>query len=115
MRRVQIRRGVFETNSSSTHSMVVMDHDDFTKWFHGDLYWNPEANIFHSPEEAVELRKQYKENSRWPVDEFGRYDHCPITYFEWVGDQGDYLEDFSETHTTKSGDVVKIFGYYGHD
>ena len=114
MKKVQIRRGVFETNSSSTHTMVIMDHDDFTKWFHGDMYWNPETGVFSTPEEAAELRKTYSEKYKY-FDGFGRYDDVPITYHEWVGDQGDYLDSFSETHTTKSGDIVKIFGYYGHD
>lgn len=115
MKKVQIRRGVFETNSSSTHTMVVMDHDDFTKWFHGDVYWNPDTNKFYSPEEATELRKEYSSKSKWFDGSYSRYDDCPITYHEWVGDQNDYLDSFSETHTTKSGDIVKIFGYYGHD
>lgn len=110
----QIRRGVFETNSSSTHTMVIMDHDDFTKWFHGDVYWNPKSGVFSTPEEAAELRKIYSETYKY-FDGFGRYDNAPITYYEWVGDQEDYLESYDETHTTKSGDVVKIFGYYGRD
>lgn len=29
---IQIRAGVFETNSSSTHSLCIMTQDDFNKW-----------------------------------------------------------------------------------
>ena len=32
----QIRKGVFETNSSSTHSLVMCLKSDYDKWEHGD-------------------------------------------------------------------------------
>ena len=34
----QIRRGVFETNSSSTHSITLMMKKDYDRWQKGDLY-----------------------------------------------------------------------------
>lgn len=39
---IQIRAGVFETNSSSTHSLCIMPKDDFYKWVsghNGDYYF----------------------------------------------------------------------------
>ena len=35
--KTQIRRGIFETNSSSEHSLTVMDRDMFTKWKNGEV------------------------------------------------------------------------------
>ena len=32
-----IRLGVLETNSSSTHTMVIMSEEDFEKWRNGDI------------------------------------------------------------------------------
>lgn len=32
---LNIRRNTFETNSSSTHSMVIAMKDDFDKWVNG--------------------------------------------------------------------------------
>lgn len=37
---VNIRLNMFETNSSSTHSLVVCDDDTWTKFLNGDLYIN---------------------------------------------------------------------------
>lgn len=34
----QIRKGTFETNSSSTHSIVVMNRDNYLKWKKGELF-----------------------------------------------------------------------------
>lgn len=33
---IQIRAGVFETNSSSTHSLCIMPKDDYNKWLLGN-------------------------------------------------------------------------------
>jgi hypothetical protein len=33
----QIRTGVFETNSSSEHSLAVVAHDDYERWKKGEL------------------------------------------------------------------------------
>ena len=34
----QIRRGVFETNSSSTHSLTMCSRDTYSKWERGEVY-----------------------------------------------------------------------------
>lgn len=38
---IQIRAGVFETNSSSTHSLCIMPKDDYNKWVssEGEYYF----------------------------------------------------------------------------
>ena len=36
----QIRRNVFETNSSSVHSMTICMKSDFDKWVSGEVYLN---------------------------------------------------------------------------
>lgn len=33
----QIRKGVFETNSSSTHSLVMATATEFDRWIKGDV------------------------------------------------------------------------------
>lgn len=35
----QVRQGVFETNSSSTHTLTICSKDDFDKWKHGEVFW----------------------------------------------------------------------------
>lgn len=35
-----IRRGLFETNSSSVHSIVMCNSDEYNKWRNGDVYYD---------------------------------------------------------------------------
>lgn len=43
---LQIRHSVFETNSSSVHSMIVCSADDYDAWVAGDVL----LNIYHDDE-----------------------------------------------------------------
>ena len=36
---IQIRKNVFETNSSSTHSLVMAVKSEFDKWEAGEYYY----------------------------------------------------------------------------
>lgn len=36
----QIRKNVFETNSSSTHCIAICTEDDYEKWKNGELFYN---------------------------------------------------------------------------
>jgi len=93
--KIQIRRGVFETNSSSVHSLTICSKEDYEKWESGELLYSRWNDCFV---EATEENKEDKEN---------------YTY-EKYEDDIEY-ETFYDTHTTKSGEVVIAFGYYGHD
>lgn len=46
----QIRQGVFETNSSSEHSLAIVSNDDFERWKKGELA----AKCIGDPKEAFE-------------------------------------------------------------
>lgn len=90
-----IRRSVFETNSSSTHSITMCLKEDYDKWKNGELLFDGWTNTFiKSPEEA-----KYKDEV--------------VTYDEYWDDE--YLETFENTYTTKSGEVIIAFGKYGYD
>ena len=52
----QIRIGVFETNSSSTHSLTMCSRDDYEKWEKGEILLNENWHIekqFVTKEEAA--------------------------------------------------------------
>lgn len=94
MKRV-IRRGVFETNSSSTHSITMVSKEEYDKWKNGELlYDNWHDKLVEKTEENCE------------DEDFKAYDE----YFE-----NEYLETFEDKYTTKSGDVIVAFGKYGTD
>lgn len=46
-----VRYGVFETNSSSTHSLTICSGEEYSKWENGELYWNYWGNFVEMPEE----------------------------------------------------------------
>lgn len=35
----KIRKGLFETNSSSTHSLTMCSEEDYDKWENGELFF----------------------------------------------------------------------------
>ena len=65
----QIRRGVFETNSSSTHSLTMCLKSDYDRWNRGEVLlftgsgWcypddnAPQKNHFYTKEQAIEFEK----------------------------------------------------------
>ena len=115
---LQIRQNIFETNSSSVHCMTICDNEDFEKWKNGELLYNKEKDEFCTREEAIKEVLEYyekfpyhnviptKEEINDMLDEFDF-----LTYEEFGGD----MDYFEEEYTTKSGDTVTIFGYYGYD
>lgn len=90
--KVQIRRSVFETNSSSTHSLTICTEEEFKKFKEGKLFLNYD-------DELVEDNK-------------GESDGC-ITYEEFFEDYN--LENFTQKFTSPSGDKMVAFGRYGYD
>lgn len=115
-----IRRGVFETNSSSTHSITLCSKEDYGKWVKGDVFldrdWRSKKD-FISKEEAIQKLKDskyYKDldyNDEDAVNEALREEelYTSENYFD------DDLESFESTYTTKSGETVVAFGKYGYD
>lgn len=125
----QIRHGVFETNSSSTHSITMCMKSDYDAWEHGELYWNRWGGNFVTKEfvekEIEELRElfrrdypdyiqgdeEWEEKFRWFVnDDKQYYTHKEFYDYEFI----DY-ETFADTFKTPSGEEIVSFGYYGND
>lgn len=121
-----IRRGVFETNSSSVHSLTMCSNEEYSKWESEEyLYWKEEG-VFDTKENIInELKNKrcswgnkelYYLDTDWN-DEDSVYDVFNdegIQTMEEYFDNGDY-ETFNNTYTTPNGEVVHAFGYYGHD
>ena len=120
----QIRFGVFETNSSSTHSLTMMMKSDYERWENENLYlfngytygWDfnkPVTNALYTREEAIEFVK----NSRYydPVDEISDEYLKEFNFISWDDEGNEYLESFYEEFTTPSGETIVAFGEYGND
>jgi hypothetical protein len=121
---IKVRQQVFETNSSSTHSITMCMEDSFLKWKNGEVVFNryteeflPLEAVFeqiekeHGPD-SVESLKANKD-SDWDafVEELAEWDWYTFRSFR----SELCYEHFSDSYTTPSGDKVYAFGYYGSD
>lgn len=134
----QIRRGVFETNSSSVHSLTICDSETFKRWKDGELLFDKWTEKFINPipelsdfqkEDAKEyyveeMKTYWKEWNELSSEEKEKWYHQYAlehdlisedakTYDDYFDD--DYFETYEKEYTTKSGDHIVCFGYYGHD
>ena len=120
----QIRRGVFETNSSSTHSLTMMMKSDYERWekeglylFNGYTYgWEfskPIKNALYTREEAIAFVKNSKYYSA--DDEINDEYLRDMDFISFDDEGNEYLEDFYEEFTTPSGETIVAFGEYGYD
>ena len=116
-----IRRGVFETNSSSTHSITMCSQEEYDKFNKGELLIVNEDS-FITKEEAIEnLKKDTWFNKYHPNFDFTNEDELADiladndykTSDQYFDDER--LEDFHDTYVTKSGETVVAFGKYGMD
>lgn len=96
----QIRRGLFETNSSSTHSLTMCDKETYERWKKGELLFDTEM-------------EKFVKNDGQPVD-CKESEYCTYGgYDEYVENM--WFESFEQKYTTPRGENVVAFGYYGHD
>ena len=92
----QIRRSVFETNSSSTHVLTIATKKQFEAWKKNELYldgWNNKFIVVNK-----ETQQQHIED----------YDYIETYEEYWSGN----YENFKQSFRTPSGDDMVAFGYY---
>lgn len=141
----QIRLGVFETNSSSVHSITMVEKSNYEKWKNGEIlyceYNSKGKKEFLPSDEAIEKNlslfdkedltedfiKKYKEtkNLYKSLDESDSdIDYYDLDLSELYLNYEEYeemvaerycYEEFEEEYKTKSGETIVAFGYYGHD
>lgn len=141
----QVRQGVFETNSSSTHTLTICSKDDFDKWKHGEVFWldndwhklDTNKN-FVTPEELEELAEKYNEEQQERINAGDKFAKV-LDIDKVLNERPDYsywdterssleaytmddwyarngdLETYSETFTSPSGDEMVAFGAFGYD
>lgn len=95
-----IRRNVFETNSSSTHSLCICTQEEYDKWKNKEAIFNRWSEKIISAEDYLKLE------DNWVKEDCQTYDD-----YMYNG----YLEYYEEKFTTPSGDKMVAFGKYGYD
>lgn len=132
---LQIRHGVFETNSSSTHSITIVPKDEFEKWVDGEVYFNDDSwevknrNRWLTKEEAIagvlgcdypptnddDRDYTYKELDEMNNDDLSEIlsNYSIYSFNEYSENYG--LEYYDVKHITEHGDEIVAFGLYGND
>lgn len=133
----QIRCGVYETNSSSCHSLTMCSEEEFNRWKDGELLFDTWEEVFVS---ANTLTKDQKEEAAEDYelnkDEYAKdwndlSDNAKEKYYTSYAKRRDlikdhynnyqeymyegYLESYEKHYTTSNGEKIVAFGQYGHD
>lgn len=139
MKRV-IRREVWETNSSTTHSVVIMTAEQNKKWEEENLYYyppdkwydpfknlpedkKPKPGFLYTQDECIEFHKlqgyEYDPESgdfdtEWEnKDQYIREMGDFIGYDAWHDDE--YMEFDDNRFVTPGGEEIIVECKYGHD
>jgi hypothetical protein len=117
--KVQVRQGVFETNSSSTHAVSVCTLSEWEEYRNGKLWLNmsslkflPEddAKLYNADKIAEAKARTERCGCKFDIEDYSwklyhSYDEEVDMYYEW----------FNEKFTLPNNQDVVAFGYYGHD
>ena len=99
--KIQIRSSLFETNSSSIHSLTMCSDSDYEKWKSGEYVFD------YYNDKLIPLTDEIKKEVEDEDDK--RY----LTYDDFFESEFIEYELFSKTFTTEQGELVHAFGYYG--
>ena len=50
---ISVRKNVFETNSSSTHSITMCSENEYDKWKSGELFYKRCYEKFYTKEQII--------------------------------------------------------------
>lgn len=116
--KTQIRKSVFETNSSSVHSMTICNKIDWEAWQQGDMMYCPQEEKLLPTPEAEQYNKKI-------LNDYGiNTNNLSIYYIDDIKSSGnlyltfnDYFEIFSHEYSTfnKEFNDVVAFGHYGYN
>ena len=114
-----IRIGVFETNSSSTHSLTICSKTEFDAWKNGDVLFSIDSEKFMTMDE---IKAEWEKDTKDSKKKGYSYSETIEEYIEenrivTAGGYDDAVnqETFEQHYKTASGDEIVAFGYYGYD
>ena len=107
-----IRKGVFETNSSSTHSCTIMSEEDYKKMESDETLVYKEGVGVMTVEEAKEWMKKNTKLDPDTIEDDFKYAARDCD-FESLYDE--YLDTDHRTYTTPKGETIVIVCKYGYD
>ena len=132
---MQIRYGIFETNSSSTHSLYFANDKQWEDFRHGKTLLDIYNDNFVLWENAVEIVVKKEKENKYYLPFWNEFEETQYTeeefralskeeqynnflrhygYLSYDG-LGQCMESYEEEYTTEHGDHVHVFGEFGHD
>jgi hypothetical protein len=135
-----IRRSVFDSNSSTMHTCVIMTEDQYKKWESGKLYYykysawlfdnlpkekRPEVGCLYTQDEVISFYDltKYKYDPSTYISANEEYSNSKdqfikemgdfIGYDDWFDDE--YLEMDNEKYITPNGERIIVCCKYGND
>lgn len=134
----KIRRGIFETNSSTSHALIIMKEDVYDKWENGGYYYSPynyewEKKYYTDPSNIPEDKHYYTEdevrnflihNERVEPEHFNFDEGMAYDSFEQLAKEfefytydtfnGEYELD-TKNFVTDNGEKYVVHCAYGYD
>ena len=114
----QIRRMVFETNSSSVHSLSLCNWSDYERWSNGELFYEQYGRGFVTLEEVVNSEDFKKtEVSKYIKDNLSLFKEMAYAYEELSYDD-DYwriIDERSEELNNTIKDEIRDMEVYSID
>ena len=126
----QVRRNIFETNSSSVHSFTICKREDYERWKTDGTYMYEDGDGVHfvSRDEAIEQYNFFRPVMRKyldldPIDTDYMTDEeideklarmRMFSYESWEKKYDEDFETYAERVNTYSGGDYFVFSYYGH-
>lgn len=125
---IQIRPNTFETNSSSTHSLVICTKQDYLDFKHNKKWYidrHSVKNKFVTWDELLVAILQYDlmdvgafdKIQRLKIEDEERLEECLRDYEIYnygTYNDNDY-EEFEDEFTTPGGEEIAVFGHFGYD
>lgn len=117
--KIEIRQGVFETNSSSVHSMVIMPEKQYAEWEKGELYYCNDDGKLYTLKEVLDMFDKNRQNKYNNMPSYKRdeklsdFGYTNFEAFNPIDSWGDCLDEDVDYYTSPSGDKLVIRSKYG--
>lgn len=107
-----IRKGIFETNSSSTHSICICTDEELEAWKNNEIFYD--GYEFIKKEKLLEdiYRTEFESDEDILEELLRKPREFDVDTFDSWGEN--YETDFTD-YLTPKGEHINIFCYYGYD
>lgn len=100
--KVKIRAGVFETNSSSEHSIIIMSKEDFAKWETGEVLVSIDDCINCDTEDGEYTKGYSREEAKQRFETLPQFEDHREDEQEWTEefiDKKEFIKSMASSMT----------------